>query len=99
VRTEIIHITEKNINRLCYESLVGKNGTTNKDKIAIMKNILFSALENELTHMQRLCLVEHYLNGKKGKDIAFEHNLNPSTVSRHISKAKSKLKHIASYYI
>lgn len=75
------------------------SGQTNEEARNKMKRILYSALQSELTDKQRTCLVEHYLNGKKEKDIALEHNLNPSTVSRHISKAKEKLKHIASYYM
>ena len=98
MRTEFIHITDKNVNKLFYDSYIKEDGNTNKDKIHRMKAILFSALQNELTDMQRTCLVEHYLHGKKGKDIAAEYNLNPSTVSRHITKAKNKLQHIASYY-
>ena len=75
------------------------SGQTNEEARNKMKRILYSALQSELTDKQRTCLVEHYLNGKKEKDIALEQNINPSTVSRHISKAKEKLKHIASYYM
>lgn len=79
---------------LAYRS-AGETSTRDKAK---MKHILQKAIVNELTDTQRLCLIEHYINGKKMKDIAKMLSLNPSTVSRHISRAKEKLRHIASYY-
>lgn len=63
-----------------------------------MKEILSKAIISELTEMQRHCLIEHCINEKKQKEIAAELGLNASTVSRHISSARKKLKNIASYY-
>ncbi len=73
-------------------------GGTNKDERRKMKVILKKAMFTELTELQRFCLTEHYLKQRKMKDIAQELSLNPSTVTRHIHRAKEKLKHIASYY-
>lgn len=98
MKTELIHITSKNMNRLFLGTQL-QSGNTNEESRNKMKKILYSALQSELTDKQRICLIEYYLNGKKGKDIALEQNLNPSTVSRHITKAKEKLQHIASYYM
>lgn len=98
MKTKIIHITPDNMNRLFFGTQK-QGGHTNEESRNKMKKILYSALQSELTDRQRNCLIEHYLNGKKEKDIAFEQNLNPSTVSRHITKAKEKLQHIASYYM
>lgn len=98
METKLIHITAENMNRLFMGTQL-HSGKTNEEARNRMKKILYSALQSELTDKQRTCLVEHYLNGKKEKDIALEQNLNPSTVSRHITKAKEKLKHIASYYM
>lgn len=98
METKLIHLTSDNMNRLFLGTQLNI-GQTNEEARNKMKRILYSALQSELTDKQRTCLVEHYLNGKKEKDIALEQNINPSTVSRHISKAKEKLKHIASYYM
>ncbi len=73
-------------------------GGTNKDERRKMKTILKKALLTELTELQRFCLVEHCINQRKMKDIARELSLHPSTVSRHIRRAKEKLRHIAGYY-
>lgn len=73
----------------------GETNTVEKFK---MKKILKKAIAEELSGMQKHCLVEHYIRGKKMKDIATELNLNPSTVTRHIKRATEKLRRIASYY-
>ncbi|MGN0452861.1 MAG: RNA polymerase sigma factor [Ruminococcus sp.] len=73
-------------------------GDTNCEKRKKMKKILYQALESELTDKQRVCIEEYYLNGKKMREIAEAHSLNPSTVTRHIKRATEKLRHIASYY-
>ncbi|MBQ2944066.1 MAG: sigma-70 family RNA polymerase sigma factor [Ruminococcus sp.] len=74
------------------------SGDTNRDELRKMKSILKRAMYTELTDLQRFCLVEHYLHGRKMKDIASELSLHPSTITRHISNAEKKLRHIASYY-
>lgn len=63
-----------------------------------MKRILGRAIRHELTDRQRECLTMYYLEGIKMKDIAEKLALSKSTVSRHISTATHKLRHIASYY-
>ncbi len=75
------------------------SGETNIEDRRRMKNILKKAMEAELTSLQRFCLVEYYLHRKKKKDIAAELSLHPSTITRHISSAEKKLRHIASYYM
>ena len=74
------------------------SGDTNASDKQRMKNILSKAIHNELTENQRFCLVEDYIHGKKMKEIASMLSLNPSTVSRHIERARQKLRHIADYY-
>ena len=64
-----------------------------------MKKILSMAVLNELTERQRICIIDYYFNGKKQKEIAENLGIDSSTVSRHIIKARDKLRHIASYYV
>lgn len=97
MRTKIIHFGEKVDNKAMFDMYLF-NGKTNNESRKNMKSFVLKAIDNELTPMQRTCIVEHYLNGKKQKDIAFELNLNCSTVCRHINAAKKKLRHIAMYY-
>ena len=84
------------INSILSRSLGEGNKENSRDK---MKKILSMAVLNELTERQRICIVDYYLNGKKEKEIAKELGVNSSTVSRHIMKARDKLRHIASYYV
>lgn len=98
MKREFIHITDNNKHRLMSDSEFW-HGSTNKNSRDKMKKILSMAVLNELTERQRICIVDYYLNGKKEKEIAKELGVNSSTVSRHIMKARDKLRHIASYYV
>ncbi len=98
MRTQLSHFNDRNVDKILYSKYLS-SGNTNNESRRQMKQILSKAITEELTEMQRICIVEHYLNRKKQKDIAAELGLNASTVSRHINAAKHKLKNIASYYI
>ena len=98
MKRELIHITDNNKHRLMSDSGFW-HGSTNENSRDKMKKILSMAVLNELTERQRICIVDYYLNGKKEKEIAKELGVNSSTVSRHIMKARDKLRHIASYYV
>lgn len=96
MRTVNLPITEKGID---YISLNRYNSRgTNKGDINKMKHLLKKAINRELTNKQRQCLMMYYFEGKKMTEIAKELNLNKSTVTRHIQKAKHNLKCAADYY-
>ncbi len=97
MRTQLLSLTNVNTNKLFFNNNLPELSTNQIDRIQ-MKQILSKAIYNELTAMQRLCIVEHFFNNKKQKEIADELGVNASTVSRHIKKGKKKLKNIASYY-
>jgi len=80
---------------LAYHSASSSEDKSKKQK---MLSIAMKAMDKELTETQRFCIVEHYINGRKMKDIAASLSVNPSTVTRHIQRAKRKLQNIASYY-
>lgn len=102
MRTKIIHITDKNINQVSYDlfqCFSNMETMGNDDKRNRMKEVLHKAIYNELTDKQRMCLLLHYYEGMKMKDIALKLGLQNSTVSRHIASATKKLKNIAQYYM
>lgn len=102
MRTKIIHITDKNINQVSYDlfkRFTSMETMGNNDKRNRMKEVLHKAIYNELTDKQRMCLLLHYYEGMKMKDIALKLGLQNSTVSRHIASATKKLKNIAQYYM
>lgn len=98
MRTEVVHFSDKNVNKLCFIHHK-ENVSLNTESRAKMKKILLKAISSELTDLQKLCITEHYLNEKTGKEIAKELGVNASTVSRHINAARKKLRNIASYYM
>jgi RNA polymerase sigma factor (sigma-70 family) len=74
-------------------------GGDNRPELERMRTILSRAIRHELTDRQRECMTLYYLEGMKMKDIARSLCLSKSTVSRHISAATLKLRHIADYYV
>ena len=94
----IIHITDNNKHKIMADSGFTQ-GSTNESSRERMKKILSMAVLNELTERQRICIIDYYFNGKKQKEIAENLGIDSSTVSRHIIKARDKLRHIASYYV
>ena len=91
-----LFITDENTDFISYNNFV--TGGSNSVQMAKMKKLMKKAINYELTPKQRYCLCEHYLKGRSMKSIAHELNLNPSTVTRHISNALSRLQRVARYY-
>lgn len=98
MRTNIVHFNDKNENKILFWNF-NPNASSNAAGREKMKKILIRALETELTDRQRKCITDYYLLGRREKDIACELGISPSTVSRHITNARKKLRHIASYYM
>ena len=69
MRTDLIHFTDCNTSKLSFLTQQS-NGSTNAETRSNMKKILSKAILSELTDRQRVCVVEHYLNNRKEKDIA-----------------------------
>ena len=91
-----VFLDEKNTPLISY--YLSNHGADNRPERERMKRILSRAIRHELTDRQRECLVLHYLHGMKQRDVARSLGLSASTVSRHISSAERKLRHIAGYY-
>ena len=98
MRRERVAVNESNRERIAYFMYGAENGSGNRADRERMKRILFRAIRHELTERQRECLLLHYLEGIKMKDIAARLGLSKSTVSRHIGAAERKLRKVASYY-
>nr|WP_316624235.1 sigma-70 family RNA polymerase sigma factor [uncultured Ruminococcus sp.] len=96
MRRERVFLNDENSDLIAFS--LYQAGASNRPERERMKRILSRAIRCELTERQRSCLVKHYLEGMKMKDIAKEMGLSKSTVSRHISAAELKLRKVASYY-
>ena len=68
------------------------DGETNQKQIECMKSALLKAIKTELTEKQQYILTEYYFENRSMTDIAKELGITKSTVSRHISRSKERLK-------
>lgn len=96
MRLKKFFITDKNSEFVSYNKW--SSSGSNASDVTKMKKIMKRAINYELTPKQRYCLCEHYLKGRSMKSIAAELGINPSTVTRHIQNALSRLQRVASYY-
>lgn len=74
------------------------SGDNNK-KIEQMKRALSEAIQSELTDRQRTMVTEFYYNGLSVTEIAKRHGLSKSTVSRHLTRSRERLKSALRYGI
>lgn len=63
-----------------------------------MVNSIKNIIKGELTEKQRSCILLYYGERIKMKDIANQLGMGISSVSRHIKKAKERLKKTMGYY-
>lgn len=98
MKTRLQYFDEKNTSLLCFQHYRQKTGSVNSREVARMRALMLTALEKELTPLQKICLTEYIMHGTKQKAIAASLGLNPSTVCRHIAAGMKKLKHAAAYY-
>lgn len=72
---------------------------TNFNEYQRILKIMSKAIIGELTDRQRECIIMRYYQKLSVTEIAAKLNIGKSTVSRHIKKARIRLKRILDYYI
>ena len=75
------------------------DGDTNAKNLSAMKKALSKAIETELTDRQREMVNEYYFGGATVTEIAKRHGISKSTVSRHLSRSRERLKTALKYGI
>ncbi len=70
---------------------------TNEKRIRLMKALLRKAMTSELTEKQYTIVNEFYFNGASVTEIAEKYGVSKSTVSRHLSRARDRLKCVMKY--
>ena len=78
-----------------YISLTGAGDNTAQR--TRMKRALSAAMTGALTIRQRQMLMLHYFDGQSVTAIALQLGLNKSTVSRHLTRARTKLSRVLNY--
>ena len=74
-----------------------ENGPDNSERLARLRRQLRAARERELTPRQRLYLEQYFEGGLTVKQIAQASGVNPSTVSRTLHRAKTRLRRALQY--
>lgn len=74
-----------------------ENGPDNSERLARLRRQLRAARERELTPRQRLYLELYFEGGLTVKEIAQAAGVNPSTVSRTLRRAKTRLRRALQY--
>lgn len=81
--------------RLPHDMIVGND--SNRRQLELMRDALKKAIRRELTERQQYILTEYYFKERSMTDIAKELGVTKSTVSRHISRSKERLKQSLKY--
>ncbi len=76
------------------ESQIEKGDKSYQKMITAVKNIM----QGELTPRQKQCILLYYGDKMKMKEIAKNFGIGVSSVSRHIKKAKCRIKKTMEYY-
>ena len=74
-----------------------ESGENNNNTIKRMKKLLAAAIQNELTDRQKDCVIQYYYEKRSVKEIAENTGIKPTTVYKHINKARKAIKKCACY--
>lgn len=82
------------------ENFVAANEEEQEDeRRSRLLSVLKKAVGGELTPRQRECVGLLYGEGMSQREIAARLGLSPATVSRHLTKARSRLLRVLRYYV
>ncbi len=76
----------------CLQTYRDTQGSTNTGQYRRLHSETLRVINTRLTTRQRELLTRYYLSGENIPELARVYRLNKSTVSRHISSAKRKIK-------
>ncbi len=74
-----------------------ESGENNNNTIKRMKKLLAAAIQNELTDRQKDCVIQYYYEKRSVKEIAENTGIKPTTVYKHINKARKAIKKCTCY--
>ena len=90
MNAKTVRFNAENERSYCFEQYLRRQGGATRHSLP-MKQLTAAVLRAELTPLQRFCVTEYYMHGKRQKEIAAQLGLHCSTVSRHISAGMKKL--------
>lgn len=65
--------------------------------IQVLKKLMAYAIKEELSSRQRQCILLYYVHGKNQREIAERLHINPSVVSRHVTRGLKRLQRALKY--
>jgi len=80
-----------------YSFVSAQQGKSNNEIKNRMKKLIAISIDTELTDRQKDCLTMRVYQGLSVEDIAAELGIRPTTVYKHIKKAKEALKKCEKY--
>lgn len=80
-----------------YSFVSAQRGKSNNEIKNRMKKLIAISIDTELTDRQKDCLTMRVYQGLSAEDIAAELGIRPTTVYKHIKKAKAALKKCVKY--
>jgi len=92
VKSIPVTIEKLDVLYLSSEMYLKRISFTNSSQIRKMKRAMYRAIENDLTSRQQEIVVMYYFRGMTMSKIAGKLNVNKSTVSRTLKRAKKRLK-------
>lgn len=84
-------------NMLSLEQYRDSMANDNSKQYKALKRVLRSVIENELTQRQKQVVMLYYYEGKTVLEIGKILNINKSTVSRHLRKARDRIERVLKY--
>lgn len=83
--------------KIMYEKFCESNGDNSRKREKMIRFIIFS-INTVLTSKQKYCIEQCYFYKRTQAEIARELGVNVSVVSRHLSRARKKIKKNLPYY-
>ena len=80
-----------------YSYVSSQRGKSNNEIKNRMKKLIAISIDTELTDRQKDCLTMRVYQGLSAEDIAAKLGIRPTTVYKHITKAKAALKKCVKY--
>ena len=74
-----------------------KRREESSEHIKILKKMMACAIKEELSPRQRQCILLYYVHGYSQREIAQRLRINPSVVSRHVTRGLKRLQRALKY--
>lgn len=82
---------ERTLDTAAFQRFVAESAATNREEISMVKKAVQVVIDEYLTSTQRVYINKYFYNGMTQEEIAKEHGVNKSTVSKTIHRGLSRI--------